>query len=141
MRKKINILLIVAPILFLLLLTITLAFMRAYLPEVSVRIAGYDPLDPLSGHYIAYTIDWQNTDCAQFENQSCPKEAFGESYPDSMSNNTFRFYIPEQKAEELNRVFLDAEKNNQRIEMVYGYKPGFRPLAKKILINGKEIFD
>ena len=88
MTKKINLLLTAAPVLFLALLTAALAVMRAGLPEVTVRIAGYDPRDLLSGHYIAYTIDWENTDCGQFENGICPKEAFYESGIDGTVKTT-----------------------------------------------------
>lgn len=138
MRKKINMLLAAAPVLFLALLTTALAVMRAGLPEVTVRIAGYDPRDLLSGHYIAYTIDWENTDCRQFENEICPKEAFYESGIGGLRGNSHRFYIPERKAAELDRIFRSGENDGRVFEIVYGFAPGFRPLAKKLLINGQD---
>ena len=138
MTKKINLLLTAAPVVFLALLTAALAVMRAGLPEVTVRIAGYDPRDLLSGHYIAYTIDWENTDCGQFENGICPKEAFYESGIDGLWGNNHRFYIPERKAAELDRIFRNGENDDRVFEVVYGFAPGFRPLAKRMLINGQD---
>ena len=138
MTKKINLLLTAAPVLFLALLTAALAVMRAGLPEVTVRIAGYDPRDLLSGHYIASTIDWENTDCGQFKNGICPKEAFYESGIDGLWGNNHRFYIPERKAAELDRIFRNGENDDRVFEVVYGFAPGFRPLAKRMLINGQD---
>lgn len=138
MTKHLKIIFIAMPIIFLALLAATLAFLHNNLPEVTVRIAGYDPRDLLSGHYIAYTIDWQNTDCTQFENNQCPKNHFYQHGINGLWGNNHRFYIPEKNARQLDNMFRQQNQNNDVFEVVYGYRKGFRPIAKKLLINGKD---
>jgi len=52
--------------------------------------------------------------------------------------NNHRFYIPERKAAELDRIFRNGENDDRVFEVVYGFAPGFRPLAKRMLINGQD---
>ncbi len=137
MRQNIKIILAAAPLLFLALFAATLSFLHAGLPEVTVRISGYDPRDLLSGHYIAYTIDWDNTDCTQFENNICPKGDFYETGIYGLQGNNHRFYVPEDKADKLDAL-LENRGGEHIFEIVYGYDPGFRPLAKKLLIDGQD---
>lgn len=136
MKKNIRLLLIAAPALLLTLFTITLLWQRSLLPEVTLRIAGYDPRDLLSGHYIAYTIDWENTDCTQFAGNHCPRDEFARSSIDGRWGKYHRFYIPEENAELLDSLFRQASENLV-FEVVYGYAPNFRPQIKRLLINGR----
>lgn len=136
MKKNIRLLLIAAPALLLALFTTTLLWQRSLLPEVTLRIAGYDPRDLLSGHYIAYTIDWENTDCTQFAGNHCPRDEFARSSIDGLWGKYHRFYIPEENAELLDSLFRQASENLV-FEVVYGYAPNFRPQIKRLLINGR----
>ena len=136
MNKNIRLLLIAAPALLLALFTTTLLWQRSLLPEVTLRIAGYDPRDLLSGHYIAYTIDWENTDCTQFAGNHCPRDEFARSSIDGRWGKYHRFYIPEENAELLDSLFRQASENLV-FEVVYGYAPNFRPQIKRLLINGR----
>lgn len=136
MKKNIRLLLIAAPALLLALFTTTLLWQRSLLPEVTLRIAGYDPRDLLSGHYIAYTIDWENTDCTQFAGNHCPRDEFARSSIDGRWGKYHRFYIPEENAELLDSLFRQASENLV-FEVVYGYAPNFRPQIKRLLINGR----
>ena len=124
------------PILVLVLWVIFLTVKSMMLPEVTVRIGGYDPRDLLSGHYIAYTIDWAKTDCSQFEDKICPEKEFKSYATKAFWGRQFRFYIPEQYAHELDTMFRNGSGNHV-FEVVYKYAPGVKPLAKDLLIDGK----
>ena len=94
--------------------------------EVVLPITGYDPRNLLSGHYIEYRIDWARADCSQLDWQgTCPREDFV---------GVHRYYVPENKARTLERLI-----NSSHIEATisFAYRSGFRPVAKKLLINGK----
>lgn len=93
--------------------------------EVVVRLSGYDPRDLLSGHYILYEIDWDKTNCAQFENGICPRSFF---------NRTGRFYVPENKAVALDKIIRNGDNV---AEMVFSYRRGIKPYALKLLVNGE----
>lgn len=118
--------LVFLPALFLLAWVGTIEIQRYQGREVVVRLMGYDPRDLLSGHYISYQIDWDKTDCAQFENGVCPRAAF---------ERTGRFYVSEDKAAALDKAVRDR---NNRAEMVFSYKRGIKPYALKLLVNGEE---
>lgn len=138
MKKYLTLILTAIPVVLLACLTLYLAIVRSQLPEVTVRIAGYDPRDLLSGHYIAYTIDWQQTDCKQFEGAVCPEQEFYRAAANGSWGRQYRFYIPEQYAGVLDHTFRQSSTNGDIFEVVYGYAPGFTPRAKKLLINGRE---
>ena len=95
--------------------------------EVVVPVTGYDPRNFLSGHYLEFQIDWANANCEQASwHGSCPKEAFAK---------VERFYIPENKAHELERLL---NNNDIKTEVVFAYQTGARPIAKELLIDGQE---
>lgn len=93
--------------------------------EVKVRIQGFDPRDLLAGHYIRYSIDWENTDCAQFPNKICPQKDFEQSY---------KFYVPQEMALVLEREIRNTQN---QAEIVFSYQNGKKPFALQLLINGK----
>ena len=134
MRNEFKIYLIFVPAVCLLLFSVCLWGLKNSQPEVTLRIQGFDPRDLLSGHYISYDIDWENSDCSQFENNVCPVDRFRLF----SRHYGYRFYIPEQHAAELDRRFRAAFSNNDVFEIVYAYSSRFRPMAKKLLINGKD---
>lgn len=96
---------------------------------VKVRLRGYDPRDLLSGQYINYTLDWEQTDCSQFKNDVCPKEEFGRYH-----KNRGRFYVPEHLAKALEQ---DIQNSNNVAEMVFSYREGRQPYVLNLLVNGK----
>lgn len=123
------------PIVFFLGWVIYLSAFTALAQEVTVRITGYDPRDLLSGHYLAYQIDWKKTNCAQFENQQCPYKEF--------SKIPHRFYLPEKEAVSVEKLFRDVMINSdafqeKTFEIVFSYVPGKTPVAKRLLIDGKD---
>ena len=124
------------PILVLVLWVLFLTVKSIALPEVKVRIGGYDPRDLLYGHYIAYTIDWANTDCSQFSDKTCPIKEFESYAQKALWGKQFRFYVPEQNAQELDNMFRNA-RGNHTFEVVYKYASGIKPLAKELLIDGQ----
>jgi len=117
--------LIFLPVFILLMSVAAIEVQRQQGSEVVVRLQGYDPRDLLSGHYIRYQLDWENTDCSQFENKICPIRAF---------DYTGRFYVDEDKAPALDKLVRDS---NNTVEMVFSYHKGMKPLALRLLINGK----
>ena len=98
---------------------------------------GYDPRDLLSGHYIRYRIDWDKTDLQQFENKSFTKQDF----VDSLNKTSYRFYVSERHAKYLEKLLMETwnvkEENKKKIEVVYSYKKGKHPIAKKLLVDGQ----
>ncbi|MBR1648026.1 MAG: hypothetical protein IJ689_00320 [Alphaproteobacteria bacterium] len=124
------------PIAILVLWIADLSIRTALMPEVTVRIAGYDPRDIISGHYIAYTIDWEETDCTQFAGRVCPEDEFKNYALNEYWGDQYRFYIPESKAKELDKMFRNRRAEHN-FDIIYKYTPGFPPLAKELLIDGK----
>lgn len=105
-------------------------------PTVTLAITGYDPRDLLSGHYIQFQIDWDKSDCTQFNPPVCPKDRF---------RGAQRFYIPEEYAPALDRRFrmsspLSPTFGTQRdvFEVVYAYPKNAKPTPRQLLINGKD---
>ncbi|MBO5285169.1 MAG: GDYXXLXY domain-containing protein [Alphaproteobacteria bacterium] len=117
--------LVFLPVMIMLVWMTEIAHQRNQGREVVVRLRGYDPWDLLSGHYISYWLDWDNTDCTQFEGGLCPKLAFG---------GAGRFYVPENKAQALDKAVRDT---NNTAEIVFSYKEGFKPYALRLLVNGE----
>lgn len=93
---------------------------------VELPITGYDPRNLLSGHYLAYTIDWDRADCSQFEKGICPRRAF---------SRAVRFYVPENYASALD---ARLRQNNGRFSVIYSYHKNRRPIAKQLLIDGQD---
>ena len=96
---------------------------------------GYDPRDLLSGHYIQYQIDWDSTDCSQFRNGQCPEKDFCK---EARWGRQCRFYIPEDKARDLDELFRKRNDTDTKFEVVYSYRPGQKAVAKQLLINGQD---
>jgi len=140
MNSKLFLGLVSVPLLGLLLWTASIEYKSRVLPEVTVRMQGFDPRSLLSGHYISYRIDWKQTDCTQFSDNKCPEEDFLNSGFDSWNDfyGNHRFYIPQEKARDLDRMFRESGRSGDVFEVVYAYKKGFRPVAKKLLINGED---
>lgn len=103
--------------------------------EVKVAVMGYDPRDLLSGRYIQYQIDWAKTDCAQFANGICPKKEFCRQ---ARWGRQCRFYVPETHAKELDRLFAKRNTTDTVFEVIYSYTKGQEPIAKQLLVNGKD---
>ncbi len=96
--------------------------------SVVLPVRGYDPRDLLSGHYIRYWIDWDKADCFQLDWQGvCPRKSF---------QNARRFYVPENQARSVEYYLND----NSRVEMIFAFKKGYRPVAKELWVDGKRVF-
>ena len=135
MNKKILAGVFIVPFIALFAWTMWLYTQQETGKEVKVAITGYDPRDLLSGHYIQYTIDWNRTDCSQFSDGICPKDEFCK---EARWGRQCRFYIPEKNAEELDRLFWRRNTTDMIFEVAYSYHKGTEPLAKQLLINGKD---
>lgn len=90
----------------------------------------------MAGRYISYEIDWEETDCNQFDNNKCPDPKL--FCPEEFWGNECRFYIPEDKADKLDRLFRERNTTDIRFEVIYAYNTGHTPIAKKLLINGND---
>lgn len=135
MNKNIIALILFLPVIILGCWTIWFYTQKITGKDVVVSIRGYDPRDLLSGHYIQYTIDWEQTDCNQFPDGICPKNEFCE---ESRWGRQCRFYIPEKNARALDRLFWKRNTTDMIFEVVYSYHKGRKALAKQLLINGKD---
>ena len=125
------------PVIALLLRVLLLSAKMMFLPEVVVRIKGYDPRDLLAGHYIAYTLNWDYTDCKQFKDNICPVTEFEIHANKARWGEQHRYFIPEEYAIELDYAFRNQEKEKSVFEVIYKYTPGLAPIAKELLIDGK----
>jgi len=133
MNKKILALVLGLPCFLLMCWVLRLGYIQKTGRDVVVSISGYDPRDLLSGRYISYIIDWEETDCAQFEEKKCPNTPFCK---ENRFGQTCRFYVPEKDAAVLDELFALQSTNGLRFEVVYVVKKGFTPIAKELLIDG-----
>lgn len=134
MKKPLLVIALFLPLACLIGWTLFLTVSRNQGTDVKVAVTGYDPRDLLSGHYIAYQIDWERTDCRQFAGNICPKEQFCR---EARWGRQCRFYIPEQYAKELDELFRKRNSTDNIFEVVYSYRPGRKPMAKEMLVNGR----
>ncbi len=121
------------PLLVLLSWTGYLVFTLYTAQQVVLAVKGYDPLDLFSGHYIQYEIDWEKTNCRQFPEGYCPKAQFAKIL--------HRYYLPEQAAEEIDRLMQAQNSVSVRFDMVFSYIKGRQPIARMLLINNQKWFD
>ncbi len=135
MKAKILAICFAIPFFCLLIWTLSLAWHQHHGTEIKVSIAGYDPRDLLSGHYIQYEIDWDHTDCTQFPQTICPFQDFCK---EARWGRQCRFYIPEKYAEQLDALFRKRNNEDMKFEVVYSYHPNKQAIAKQLLINGKD---
>jgi len=135
MKAKILAVCFTLPFVCLVIWTVSLAWQRNHGPEVKVAVMGYDPRDLLSGHYIQYQIDWARTDCTQFKANRCPEKDFCK---EARWGRQCRFYIPENKARDLDELFRKRNDTDIKFEVVYSYQPGQKAVAKQLLINGQD---
>lgn len=133
-KHYLKLFLMIGPAVLLLIWVSVLSYQLHSGREVVLRISGYDPRSLLSGHYIQYQIDWENSDCGQFENGVCPKEEFSRALFKGYWGNNGRFYVSEKQADALDKA-VRSSKNEA--EIVYSYRKGRRPYALRLLINGQ----
>ena len=138
MKSKLLAGVLLTPFFILILWVAFLCYQRHGGMDVTVAVTGYDPRDLLSGHYIAYQIDWDKTDCKQFPNAVCPKNDF---CVEARWGRQCRFYIPEKYARRLDRLFWNRREENLTFNIVYSYHPGKKAIAKTLLINGRDWHD
>ncbi len=96
--------------------------------EVVLPIQGYDPRNILSGHYIRFQINWEQADCYQVGWKGiCPVANF---------TGIDTYYIPENQAYSLER---ELQSENNKMEVVFAYEPGRRPIPKELRMNGQTV--
>lgn len=93
--------------------------------EIIVRMKGFDPRDPLSGHYLLLQPDWNRTDCRFYGDCLSISKDF---------NQTYRYYLPQEAARELDKLI---RKEQVRTEVVFMYAPNTAPVVLKLLIDGE----
>lgn len=135
MKRHILIAWLALPVVCLLAWITYLSFERHKGYDVTVVITGYDPRDLLAGRYIAYQIDWQKTDCKQFKNNICPKQRFCH---EAKWGRQCRFYVPQARAAYLDQLFSKRVNTGDVFEVVYTYHEKHLPIAKTLLINGRD---
>lgn len=137
MKKKLLLFILLIPVICLFVWNCFLWYDKDSGMEITVRIMGYDPRDLLSGHYIRYRIDWDTTDLQQFENKPYTKQNF----VDSLNKTSYRFYVSETHAKYLDKLLMESwdakDEDKKKVEVVYSYKKGKHPIAKKLLVDGQ----
>ena len=137
MKKKLLLFILLIPVICLFVWNCFLWYDKDSGTEITVRITGYDPRDLLSGHYIRYRIDWNKTDLTQFENKTVTKDDF----VDSLNKTSYRFYVSETHAKYLDKLLMQSwdakEEDKKKVEVVYSYKKGKHPIAKKLLVDSQ----
>ena len=137
MKNKVLLFILLIPVICLFIWNCFLWYDKDSGREITVTITGYDPRDLLSGHYIRYIIDWEKTDITQFENKSFTKQEF----VDSLNKTSYRFYVSEKHAKYLDKLLTESwdvkEEDKKKIEVIYSYKKGKHPIAKKLLVDGQ----
>ena len=120
-------------------------------------VQGYDPRDLLSGHYLIYKVDYGLSCPEDLENfpvtayicfkplkyivafkqpKNCPLFIKGECLGNrEFQANANRYYIPEDKARQLEDLFLKADKKN----VVLSVTGKGHVLVKDLIIDGQSI--
>ena len=137
MKNKLLLFILLVPVICLFVWNCFLWYDKDTGTEITVRISGYDPRDLLSGHYIRYRIDWDNTDLTQFDDKFITKQDF----VDSLNNSSYRFYVSEKHAKYLDKILMESwdakEEDKKIVEVVYSCKKRKPPIAKKLLVDGQ----
>ncbi|MDR1694212.1 MAG: GDYXXLXY domain-containing protein [Lactobacillaceae bacterium] len=92
---------------------------------VMVAVTGYDPRDLLSGHYVVLRPVWDDTDYEQFNNNKFSRNDFDYSY---------RFYLPEEDAEYLDRVV--GRTRDLKMFLEFAMPANSKPIVKELYIEG-----
>ena len=95
--------------------------------RVEIVVAGYDPRDFFAGNYMNLQLDWNNTDCSQFAQNTCPKKDFDRFY---------NFYIQQK-----NSASLTQKVNAGTVKLVFSYEHGYQPMIVDLLVDGKSYID
>lgn len=90
--------------------------------KVIIAVEGYDPRSLISGHYLLLRPVWNKTDCGQFPDQQCPTEVFEKVY---------RFYLPEEDAQELERLI---QKQQPPMQLEFAFRLP-EPLVRELYIE------
>ena len=127
--KKLLYILLFAPAVFFACWVARMEYAKSQMQRVLVSARGYDPVDLFRGHYLWLRVDWASTDCSQFPGNSCPRDEFQSGY---------RFYLNQRKAKGLDEPMRDTgwAGKIEKIEMVFFYAVGKKPLLDTVLIDG-----
>jgi uncharacterized membrane-anchored protein len=142
--KKITLIFSLAlPILSLLILTAQKAYTIHLGLEYHLKIKGFDPIDLLSGHYVTYRVEYGSEPCDEYIQakciclnknntihplENCEKNSYctsllkGECKKGRFEAGIERFYIPEDRADEYDRIV--REGNSEIIISVDKYGNG-----------------
>lgn len=126
MKNKITAALLFLPVLCLGFYMLWLQTMTEF-KRVEIVVAGYDPRDFFSGNYMNLQLDWNSTDCSQFEQNTCPQGDFDRFY---------NFYIQQK-----NSGALTQKVNAGTVKLVFSYEHGYRPMIVDLLVDGKSYID
>lgn len=91
--------------------------------QVEVVVQGYDPKDFFAGYYMNLRPDWENTDCSQFADSTCPRNDFASNYS---------FYIQRGQSDELTQAV-----NAGMAKLVFSYCAGRQPMIVDLLVDDK----
>jgi len=126
MKNKIFAALLFLPVLGMLFTVLWLQTMTNF-KRVEIVVAGYDPRDFFSGNYMNLQLDWNSTDCSQFNDNVCPKDDFDKFY---------HFYIRQENSAELTK-----KVNAGNVKLIFSYEHGYNPMIVDLSVDGKSYIE
>lgn len=149
MKRWVIIFSVLLPIIVLLYLTYSAKNTLSNGIDYELSISGFDPIDPLSGHYVTYRIDYGFNPCENSEIECLCLEPnpTSISVPDSCSTNSCtsilrgscksgifqagieKFFIPEDRAKEYDEI---VRQGNSKIIITIRED---KALVKDLLLN------
>lgn len=131
-----------------------------YQPEWRFLVRGYDPRDLLRGHFLSYTIDFEesspgtcntSSDCClcltrtgkstrpRVERRTCIEAKSCDGFiATEHLDDLNRYYIPESKAQQYEELLMDARRE-KRAEIVLSIDRQGHPVVKQLEIGGVPI--
>lgn len=142
---------LVVPVVVLMSLSVRHHLRQESGTEITLPIAGYDPRDFLSGHYVTYKVDYGaaipcqrskknevwyvclgTKTATEKKPERCPQMIKGTCKAGTFTAGIERFYIPETKA-----TFLDEKTRGGKASLVVTVDEEGNARVKDLLIEGR----
>lgn len=130
MQKNLKLILgLSLPIVFFVCWISALEYRINHAEEITIRAEGYDPRSLISGHYMRLRLNWQETDCSQFNDNLCHPNRF---------ESIYKYYIPEEYAQTLDKL---VSKKHVKVDLIFAYPKDKNPYLKRMNLNGQYWLD
>ena len=96
---------------------------------------------PSFAHFPIDTIIASGVASPRAQGHEINKTVTKDDFVGSLNKTSYRFYVSETHAKYLDKLLMESwdvkEEDKKKIEVVYSYKKGKHPIAKKLLVNGQ----